>query len=581
VAELTQTLNDDAYLPQLREFDITYSTELLLNKAAQHCVNLDQSIIEITVNLAKLEIFHTKFITAIELNQSYQNLLIAIATSSNQFSKSTITEYFNNFISLYLSAFLDGLEIINIIEALNCLEPSKTISNSRHWTAFLTDIVTESIVSYQNYQINYLLDYDPITNLPNTKLLLEDIEQKTRENPDHDNCLYTFRFIIERGSVTVSPIVPTTLNAELVRVMTQSLPEETVIYQNGNLLFSALIEKSMSDTQLNLLSVKFQHEFEQIINIDRQAFIISPVMSAIQHVNSTNSPSVYYNQSRAGLRHALENNKPFVIYNYEIELADEKQKQIELEVTTAFNDEELELYLQPIVGLPNELCVGAEVLLRWPNAKNKGIYPNVVVEIINKVGLGKLFTRWLIHSVCRLANEIKNKHDLSIYLTLNLRAEDLYDVELPHLLIQGCNFWKISPDDVVLEITENGILEETEVTLGVISQITGYGFKLALDDFGTGYSSMARLRTLPISIIKIDQSFVKKMNENKNDCNMVESMSSLAKSLGKDVLVEGLENAESLALIKQMGIPKAQGYYFSKPMAFNDFINWAKNNLST
>jgi EAL domain-containing protein (putative c-di-GMP-specific phosphodiesterase class I) len=233
------------------------------------------------------------------------------------------------------------------------------------------------------------------------------------------------------------------------------------------------------------------------------------------------------------------------------------------------------------VGLPNGHCVGAEVLLRWPNAKTKGIYPNVMVEIINKVGLGKMFTRWLIHSVCRLANELINKNHLSVYLTLNLRAEDLYDKDLPLLILQSSQFWKVKPEDLILEITENGILEENETTISTIQQITDNGFKLALDDFGTGYSSMARLRNMPISLIKIDQSFVRDIHLSDKDFSIVQSMASLAESIGKEVLVEGIENQAALDLINQIGIKKAQGYFFSKPMPFDEFVQWAKINSAS
>jgi hypothetical protein len=122
--------------------------------------------------------------------------------------------------------------------------------------------------------------------------------------------------------------------------------------------------------------------------------------------------------------------------------------------------------------------------------------------MLNKVGKGKLFTRWLINSACRYAAELKHEHKLNLYLTINLRADDLYDAELPHMLIQALALWKLSPANIVLELTEDGFLELNEITEAIINQLTDYGFKLALDDFGTGFSSLSRLRTMPISLIK-------------------------------------------------------------------------------
>ena len=143
--------------------------------------------------------------------------------------------------------------------------------------------------------------------------------------------------------------------------------------------------------------------------------------------------------------------------------------------------------------------------------------------------------------------------------------------------MQSIAFWRINPQDIVLEITENGVLEYNETSKSVIDTLVKNGFKLALDDFGTGYSSLSRLRNMPIEIIKIDQSFVRDIKHSKQDYEIVKSIAMLAKSLGKEVLAEGVEDDECLTLIKKMKIEKCQGYFFAKPMPFELFIKWAKD----
>ena len=170
------------------------------------------------------------------------------------------------------------------------------------------------------------------------------------------------------------------------------------------------------------------------------------------------------------------------------------------------------------------------------------------------MGKGKLFTRWLINSACRYAAELEYEHKLKVYLTINLRAEDLYDVELPHMLMQALALWKITPKNIVLEITETGMFESMKRTNLVINQLAANGFRLALDDFGTGFSSLSRLRTMPIDLIKIDQSFVRDITHSKDDFEIVKSIAMLANSLGKEVLAEGVEDKDCLDLIKKMKI---------------------------
>jgi EAL domain-containing protein (putative c-di-GMP-specific phosphodiesterase class I) len=285
-----------------------------------------------------------------------------------------------------------------------------------------------------------------------------------------------------------------------------------------------------------------------------------------------------YDCSKLALENALFKQQHLVLYTDELKEQLSVQNELESKVLEAFASDSLTLFFQPIVNLKDSTCAGAELLLRWSEKAGYSVYPNITVEILNKVGKGKLFTRWLINSACRYAAELQFEHKLTLYLTINLRAEDLYDVELPHMLMQALALWKITAKNIILEITENGILEYNETTNSVINQLAENGFRLALDDFGTGFSSLSRLRTMPIDLIKIDQSFVRDITHSVDDFAIVKSIALLAKSLGKEVLAEGVEDQDCLDLIKRLEIDKCQGYYFAKPMPFEQFIAWAKQH---
>jgi len=202
----------------------------------------------------------------------------------------------------------------------------------------------------------------------------------------------------------------------------------------------------------------------------------------------------------------------------------------------------------PIVYKKKKKGVAMEVLLRCDEKFGHNNAPSYTIEVLNNAGNGKLFTRWLVNSTCRYAHELIEEKKINVYLTVNLRAEDLYDMELPSLFSNALSIWKLDPKHIILEITENGILEENDNTNAVINALSDLGFKFALDDFGTGFSSLTRLRTLPIYLITIDQSFVKNINNSIEDYKIVDSIATLAKSLGKDVLAEGVENEACLAV---------------------------------
>jgi len=134
--------------------------------------------------------------------------------------------------------------------------------------------------------------------------------------------------------------------------------------------------------------------------------------------------------------------------------------------------------------------------------------------------------------------------------------------------------WNIPAESLTIEITENDILVDEVKVSHVLDKIVQLGCKLALDDFGTGYSSMARLRNMPIDIVKIDQSFVRNISSSTQDRAIVKSIIKLAHSLGKEVIAEGVEDLACLNILKEMSCEKIQGYYYGKPMSFEEFIAW-------
>jgi EAL domain-containing protein (putative c-di-GMP-specific phosphodiesterase class I) len=251
-------------------------------------------------------------------------------------------------------------------------------------------------------------------------------------------------------------------------------------------------------------------------------------------------------------------------------------------IIEALQQNELSIHLQPIVTIyyqadTKAICKSAEVLLRWSNQEWQSISPERLIDVIYKKGFGKVFIRWLINNACQRCAELATTHKYDISLTINLSSTDLLDADLPELLAQSIALWEIPSKNLIIEITENDILVDEVRVAKVIDKIKLLGCKLALDDFGTGYSSMARLRNMPIDIVKIDQSFVRNIASSNQDKEIVQSIVKLAHSLEKEIVAEGVEDLACLDILKEMKCDKIQGYYFGKPMSFEEFIEWLGN----
>ena len=563
----------------LHEVEIAYTEEAILDKLLAYQLKPQAVYLNLKVNL-------NAFVQINKTNNPQSNIFLQpLANEIKNWPASqnltTFTNKINQLIFAWLNAIQDGASIQHIISLLKCLEIKSTLglNTSYKLHCFLFDLVAETIQQHQQLKLNYVLNYNTNTQLPISNLIVSDLAKVF--DAAHDNQqigIISILFQLSKNNPIFSHTMEMQLSKKITEILLQNISNEYQIYYGDNLQFDILIPKLKDDIQLNLLVAKLQRAFEEMVFLDNQSVLVTPFIGCAFDKKSGIKLLDLYNCAKLALENALHKQLPLVNYSDDLKTLLSDQNDLENKVIEAFGSDNLTLFFQPIVNLEDESCAGAELLLRWSEKAGYSVYPSLTVEILNKVGKGKLFTRWLINSACRYAAELEYNHKLKVYLTINLRAEDLYDIELPHLLMQMLALWKITAKNIVLEITEDGLLEYNETTNSVINQLAGNGFRLALDDFGTGFSSLSRLRTMPIDLIKIDQSFVRDITRSNDDYEIVNAIAMLSNSLGKEVLAEGVEDKDCLDLIKQLKIHKCQGYYFAKPMPFEQFITWAKDH---
>lgn len=567
-----QLLSDDQ---NIFEVEIVYTEQEIAQKLAHYSLNQQTLFSHLKINANAFKKDSNPFLFELEdkLNSWPENLDLT------QFS-----QQINQLIFLWLNAIQNGVSIQAVLKNLSYLHVKSLFNkdNTSKLHLFLFDLVAETTQQYQQSLLDFSLNYDAHTQLPNANGILNRLEHIAKKSTEKQLiAIFSIQFQIAKNSPIFSHIVTIHLSQKIASILKKNIAANSILFHSGNLQFDLLIPDLKDSSQLNLLAAKISRAFEEVLLLQNDSVLVTPFAgAAVIERHSENYLNVYKN-AKSALESAIAKHQHYVQYSALIEDELTLQNDLENKVLEAFATDSLTLYFQPIVDLEQSTCAGAELLLRWSNNKGDNIYPYVTVEILNKVGKGKLFTRWLINSACRYASELIHEQHLSLYLTLNLRAEDLYDLELPHLLQQMIALWRISPQDIVLEITENGFLEYNETSQSVIQSLSDQGFRLALDDFGTGFSSLSRLRTMPIDLIKIDQSFVRDIKHSTEDFEIVKSIAMLANSLGKEVLAEGVEDKDCLDLIKQMNIHKCQGYHFAKPMPFEDFVVWAKQHQST
>jgi EAL domain-containing protein (putative c-di-GMP-specific phosphodiesterase class I) len=250
-----------------------------------------------------------------------------------------------------------------------------------------------------------------------------------------------------------------------------------------------------------------------------------------------------------------------------------EQRELHDDLSGALEREEFALYYQPIVDMRDGSIVGAEALLRWNHPTRRLVPPSKFIPIAEQSGLISAIGRWVLEQACRQAAiwraGFPEYPQLSI--SVNVSARQLADPGFPAELQAALDRVRVEPQMLTLELTESMMLKDDEVTAERMARIRETGARIAIDDFGTGYSSLSYLQQFPVDAIKIDRSFTERLSADGRNFEVTRTIVELGRSLGLEIVAEGIEHAGQVAAIRSLGCTHAQGYYFGRPMPADEF----------
>ncbi len=256
---------------------------------------------------------------------------------------------------------------------------------------------------------------------------------------------------------------------------------------------------------------------------------------------------------------------------FERRIRDELESRLSLEgdLNQATVRNEFELFYQPQFNLGDGRLVGAEALIRWRRS-DEFVLPEQFISVVNASPISDRVALWVMQSACRQGRLWQQKgHDMRI--SVNLSPSQFKSGDLAATVESVLRDTGLSPTLLELEVTENILLEDDERALEIFRRIQALGVGIAFDDFGTGYASLAYLKKFPLDRIKIDKSFVLKMQADSNDMAIVGATLSLGNLLGLSVIAEGIEDRATADLLRSKGCNEGQGYYFGRPMLAAEF----------
>ena len=248
----------------------------------------------------------------------------------------------------------------------------------------------------------------------------------------------------------------------------------------------------------------------------------------------------------------------------------------------ALEEEQFKLYFQPKYNVQGEKIklVSAEVLVRWISPKFGFVSPGEFIHLFEENGLIGKLDAYIFEKAAKYMRQLKDKYGVYIPLSVNLSRVDIYRPNIVEEIINYVDSNGVPRDKYYVEITESAFVEDAKEVIPVINHIRNSGFKVEIDDFGSGYSSFGALADLPFDVLKIDMQFIRSMDNNPKVKDIIKMIINLAKMFNATSVAEGVETEAQYLFLKESGCDVIQGYYFSKPLPYEDFEKLIEKELN-
>jgi diguanylate cyclase (GGDEF)-like protein len=253
-----------------------------------------------------------------------------------------------------------------------------------------------------------------------------------------------------------------------------------------------------------------------------------------------------------------------------------RRRELEKDLRQAMAKGQLYLVYQPQISYRDHRVVGVEALLRWNHPEHGLVPPDQFIPLAEQNGTIIALGEWVLDQACR---QLREWHDLGfsdLRMAVNLSTVQLHHSELPRVVNNFMQIYRLPPRSLELEVTETGLMEDISTAAQHLLSLRRSGALIAIDDFGTGYSSLSYLKSLPLDKIKIDKSFVQDLIAHDDDTTIVRAIIQLGKSLNMQVIAEGVETREQEAYVISEGCHEGQGYLYSKPLAARELVSFLR-----
>jgi diguanylate cyclase (GGDEF)-like protein len=415
--------------------------------------------------------------------------------------------------------------------------------------------------------------HDSLTDLPNRTEFMRHLQGAVDQSKADPKFQFGVLFLdLDRFKVindSLGHVIGDKLLIGIAKRLKACIRPRDIVARFGGDEFTILLNGITDQAEATMVAERLQRKLTAPFKFGNYEVFSSASIGIIVSDDLYREPEDFLRDADTAMYRAKEAGKARCeVFDREMHAANMNLLQLETDLRRAINRNEFEVFYQPIFSLDNWRCAEFEALIRWNHPLHGFVAPNEFISVAEESGLIIPIGHWILEEACKQTRIWQQKHPghENLSISVNLSAKQLMHPALRGQLEEVLKNTGLNPRFLKLEVTESTVIERSETALEVLSDIKALGLSLSMDDFGTGYSSLSYLHQFPFERLKIDRSFVDKMDHDPKSEAIVRTILLLGKNLKMEVVAEGIESTRQLALLGELGCGLGQGFLFSPPL---------------
>ena len=385
-----------------------------------------------------------------------------------------------------------------------------------------------------------------------------------------------FSFVNETMGYDAGTELLRTIANRLSRTFAQDAAgEPATVGRFGADEFAVIFPGVETEAGIHGLAKRVKQTIEEPFLIDGRDLFLKTAVGVSWHPVHGRSAQQVFQCAEAALHRSMRSvNHTITYYHSEMRSRARHRFSLEGELRGAIEDGQITAFYQPQQSTKTGELAGVEALARWIRPDGSVVPPSEFVPLSEEMGISDMLFETIMRTVCRDVASWREDGDWDVPVSINLSAHQLHNQDLVSLIKGILSASDIEQQLINLELTESVLLEDLTIAQPLLNDLSAYGLGIHIDDFGTGYSSLNYLARLPVQTIKIDRSFISRVDEPGADTKVVEAIIALGKAMDLEVVAEGVETEQQYAFVRRLGCDFVQGYFVAKPMPADQLIEW-------